>query len=70
MTFLENTTEILHLDPQIPLYVGPPNPEIDHNWEAITEARYWSISEDEAKRLWGVGRAQYRDHIKGGYTGG
>ncbi|CAA9964399.1 DUF3328 domain containing protein [Pyrenophora teres f. maculata] len=70
VTFLENATEILHLDPQTPLYVGPPSPEIDHNWEVITETRYWSISEDEAKRLWGVGRAQYQDHIKGGYTGG
>ncbi|EME78253.1 uncharacterized protein MYCFIDRAFT_144082 [Pseudocercospora fijiensis CIRAD86] len=68
--FLPDGTKTLVFDPAEPVYVGDPSPEIDRNWDELVEDRYWSISEDEAKMLWGVGHERYRDHAKGGYTGG
>ena len=53
-----------------PIYVGEPGPEIDQAWESLVEGRYFSISEDEAKRLWGKDYEIYRDLHKGGFTGG
>jgi hypothetical protein len=53
-----------------PIYVGEPSPEIDQAWETLVDGRYFSISEDEAKRLWGKDYEIYRDLHKGGFTGG
>ncbi|KAF2214227.1 hypothetical protein CERZMDRAFT_37986 [Cercospora zeae-maydis SCOH1-5] len=61
--WLSNGTEVLVLDPSERPYVGDPSPAIDQAWEDLVEARYWSISEREARMLWGVGYAQYRDHV-------
>ncbi|KAF7194425.1 hypothetical protein HII31_04230, partial [Pseudocercospora fuligena] len=68
--FLSDGSKSLMLDAGEPVYVGDPSPEIDRAWDELVEARYWSISRDEAKMLWGVGFERYRDHLKGGYTGG
>ncbi|TGO43675.1 hypothetical protein BOTNAR_1481g00030 [Botryotinia narcissicola] len=53
------------------LYVGEPSPEIDEAWNAIIggESHYFSISEDEARSLWGTESDRYRDRIRGGWTG-
>ncbi|CZT46500.1 uncharacterized protein RSE6_06934 [Rhynchosporium secalis] len=52
-------------------YVGEPTPEIDAAWDAIIggESHYFSISEEEAVKLWGVNYEKYRDRIRGGWTG-
>lgn len=49
---------------------GPPNPEIDTNWDQLIGNRYFSISEEEAERAWGDKRHEYVDERKGGYTAG
>ncbi|KIN09126.1 hypothetical protein OIDMADRAFT_23838 [Oidiodendron maius Zn] len=53
------------------LYVGEPSPEIDVAWNAIIggESHYFSVSEAEAKQLWGMDWEKYRDRIRGGWTG-
>lgn len=69
--FLPNKNERLLLDPTRPVYVGTsPTPAMDEAWERLIGYRYWSISEQEAKRLWGVSYVHYRDYRQGGYTGG
>ncbi|KAH9207799.1 hypothetical protein DL95DRAFT_313013 [Leptodontidium sp. 2 PMI_412] len=52
-------------------YVGEPSLEIDEAWNAIIggESHYFSVSEDEARRLWGTESDRYRDRIRGGWTG-
>ncbi|EUC26853.1 hypothetical protein COCCADRAFT_113195 [Bipolaris zeicola 26-R-13] len=52
-------------------YVGEPSPEIDAAWDAIIggESHYFSVSEDEAVKLWGKDFERYRDRIRGGWTG-
>jgi hypothetical protein len=49
---------------------GSPSPEIDANWGRLIGDRYFSISEDEAKRAWGDKRHEYVDEWAGGYTAG
>ncbi|TGO44240.1 hypothetical protein BCON_0565g00040 [Botryotinia convoluta] len=53
------------------MYVGEPSLEIDEAWNAIIggESHYFSVSEDEARRLWGAESDRYRDRIRGGWTG-
>ncbi|KXT15673.1 hypothetical protein AC579_6114 [Pseudocercospora musae] len=68
--FHSDGTEFLIQEPSEPVYVGEPSPEIDGAWEELVHDRYWSISESEAKSLWGVGYEMYRDEVKGGWTGG
>ncbi|KUL81715.1 hypothetical protein ZTR_09659 [Talaromyces verruculosus] len=53
------------------VYVGEPGPEIDEAWNAIIggESHYFSISEAEAKQLWGPSYEKYRDRGHGGWTG-
>jgi hypothetical protein len=51
-------------------YFGEPSPEIDANWEKLIEFRYFSISEEEAKSVWGDGYHEYVDQLQGGYTAG
>lgn len=68
--WLENGTEILILDPADPVYVGDPSPDIDRAWDSLVEGRYFSISREEARRIWGDAHEVYRDETSGGYTGG
>lgn len=42
-------------------YVGEPSPEIDENWQRLIGKRYFSISEEEAKRAWGDRRQDFVD---------
>lgn len=51
-------------------YVGEPSPEIDENWQRLIGKRYFSISEEEAKRAWGDRRHEFVDQNMGGYTAG
>ncbi|KAF5868413.1 putative tat pathway signal sequence protein [Botrytis fragariae] len=53
------------------IYVGEPSLEIDEAWNAIIggESHYFSVSEEEARRLWGTESDRYRDRIRGGWTG-
>jgi hypothetical protein len=51
-------------------YVGEPTPELDDNWRRLVSHRYFSISEEEAKRAWGEKRRRYVDENRGGYTAG
>ncbi|TGO83121.1 hypothetical protein BPOR_0699g00030 [Botrytis porri] len=52
-------------------YVGEPSLEVDEAWNAIIggESHYFSVSEDEARSLWGTESDRYRDRIRGGWTG-
>ncbi|PQE15531.1 Tat pathway signal sequence protein [Rutstroemia sp. NJR-2017a WRK4] len=65
--FTPEGVEVLHPS----LYVGEPSTEIDEAWNAIIggESHYFSVSEDEAKKLWGDESDRYRDRIRGGWTG-
>lgn len=51
-------------------YFGEPSPEIDANWKRLIGTRYFSVSEDEAVRVWGERRHEYINYQKGGYTAG
>ncbi|KAK1969810.1 hypothetical protein LY78DRAFT_571239, partial [Colletotrichum sublineola] len=51
-------------------YVGTPSKEIDDAWTELLWGRYFSISEREAKELWGEDYMAYWDHDKSGWTGG
>ncbi|SMQ50671.1 unnamed protein product [Zymoseptoria tritici ST99CH_3D1] len=68
--WLPSGEEVMNLPPSEPAYVGDPTPAIDKAWDELVGHRYWSIAESEAKSLWGVNHVQYRDYVKGGYTGG
>ncbi|KAF5627486.1 hypothetical protein F52700_8412 [Fusarium sp. NRRL 52700] len=56
--------------PENAQYVGEPSHEIDENWQRLIGKRYFSISEDEAKRAWGDRRREFVDQNMGGYTAG
>jgi hypothetical protein len=51
-------------------YVGEPSHEIDENWQRLIGKRYFSISEEEARRAWGDKRHEFVDQNMGGYTAG
>jgi hypothetical protein len=51
-------------------YFGEPSHEIDEAWSELISRRYFSISEEEAKRAWGSQYKKYRDPLRGGYTAG
>lgn len=74
--FLENGTAWLDpFDPALPWpdnvqYVGDPSPEIDANWEKLIQGRYFSISAEEARGIWGESYHEYVDETYGGYTAG
>jgi len=51
-------------------YVGEPIHEIDENWQRLIGKRYFSISEEEAKKAWGDRRHEFVDQNMGGYTAG
>jgi len=51
-------------------YFGKPSPEIDENWQQLIGHRYFSISDEEAKRAWGDRRHDYVDELLGGYSAG
>ncbi|KAF5702304.1 hypothetical protein FMUND_13539 [Fusarium mundagurra] len=68
--FLSNGTEVLILDPLEPVYVGNPHPDIDLAWDKLLKGRYFSLSEEEAKKVWGPGYKVYMDRAEGGFTGG
>lgn len=70
IVFETDGSEVLVLPTSEPAFVGEPSPAIDAAWDHLVEGRYWSISEREARALWGVGYQQYRDERHGGYTGG
>jgi len=52
------------------MYTGEPSPEIDNAWHQLLWGRYFSISEEEAKALWGDSYEEFRDREKSGFTGG
>ncbi|GME27682.1 aquaglyceroporin like other eukaryote [Neofusicoccum parvum] len=52
------------------VYVGEPNGDVDEAWRNILDGRYFSLTEDEAKSLWGEDYEVYRDQAVGGFTGG
>lgn len=56
--------------PENMVLFGAPSDEIDMNWDRLIGHRYFSISEEEAKRAWGDKRHEYVDQRKGGYTAG
>jgi hypothetical protein len=62
--------EFLVTEPGEKMYVGDPSPEIDRNWQELLWGRYFSISEDEAKDIWGDDHEKYKDVLRSGYTGG
>lgn len=51
-------------------YFGTPSPEIDENWNKLIGKRYFSVSEEEAKMVWGDKYHEYVDELQGGYTAG
>lgn len=51
-------------------YFGQPSPEIDDNWQRLIGSRYFSLSEEEAKRVWPDKYKDYVDELEGGYTAG
>jgi hypothetical protein len=51
-------------------YFGEPSREIDNNWEELIGRRYFSISKEEAKGVWGEKYREYVDQLRGGYTAG
>lgn len=67
--FTENGELFLIDVPGEPAYVGEPNGDIDEAWHHILDGRYFSLSEREAKNLWGKDYDIYRDHAMGGFTG-
>jgi hypothetical protein len=63
-------TEFLVTSPGETMYVGTPSDQIDRAWEELLWGRYFSISEEEAKDLWGADYGIYYDRAKTGYSGG
>lgn len=59
----------LNEQPGGPKYFGT-GAEVDAAWDELLWGRYFSISENEARQLWGDEYREYRDFIRGGYTGG
>ncbi|KAF4336145.1 Tat pathway signal sequence [Fusarium beomiforme] len=51
-------------------YVGEPSHELDENWQRLIGKRYFSISDEEAEKIWGDRRHEYVDQNMGGYTAG
>ncbi|KAI7773294.1 hypothetical protein LA080_011343 [Diaporthe eres] len=68
--FEENGHEFLVTDPADKAYVGATSKDIDRAWQEMLWGRYFSISESEAKSLWGDDYKDYWDHHRSGYTGG
>lgn len=68
--FETNGHEFLVTNPDDKTYVGDTTPEVDRAWEEMLWGRYFSISEAEAKSLWGSSYKEYWDHTRSGYTGG
>lgn len=60
--FEPNGHEFLVEQPGAKKYIGESWDEIDANWEELLWGRYFSISEDEAKRLWGDDYEKYWDY--------
>ncbi|KAH8819356.1 hypothetical protein F5884DRAFT_9763 [Xylogone sp. PMI_703] len=67
---LDDGEEYLVMEPDDKVYTGTPSPEIDHAWHELLWGRYFSISEEEAKRLWPDNYEDFRDREKSGFTGG
>lgn len=64
-------TEFLVAQPGDKKYVGDDFAEIDKNWEELLWGRYFSLSEDEARVLFGEDEyVDYVDHLRSGWTGG
>lgn len=68
--FEANGHEFLVTQPGDKAYVGDNWKEIDAAWEELLWGRYFSISEDEAKDLWGEEYQNFWDRKKSGYSGG
>lgn len=68
--FTENGELFLIDAPGERVYVGQPNGDIDEAWHNLLDGRYFSLSEDEAKSIWGDGYEIYRDQAVGGFSGG
>ena len=67
---LDNGKEFLVTGPEDIKYTGEPSPEVDDAWHELLWGRYFSISEEEAKSLWGDNYEEFRDREKSGFTGG
>ena len=70
VNFLPNGTEVLVKKPGEKLYSMETTPDVDANWNELLWGRYFSISEDEAKTLWGDDYRNYEDPVRSGWTGG
>lgn len=70
MDFQLDGTEFLVTLPGEIMYVGTPSQEIDRAWDELLWGRYFSISEEEARDLWGADYRMYYDRAKFGYSGG
>lgn len=68
--FEANGHEFLVTEPSGKSYVGNTTKEIDDAWKDLLWGRYFSISEAEAKKLWGEEYRSFWDHDRSGYTAG
>ncbi|KAI0891002.1 hypothetical protein F4806DRAFT_484289 [Annulohypoxylon nitens] len=67
--FAPNGDEFLVAQPGDESYIGITE-EVDAAWKKLLWGRYFSISETEAKQLWGNEYQEYWDHHRSGYTAG
>lgn len=68
--FEANGHEFLVTEPSGKSYVGNTTKEVDDAWKDLLWGRYFSISEAEAKKLWGEEYRSFWDHDRSGYTAG
>lgn len=57
-------------NPSEPIYVGPPNEEMDAAWESLIKGRYLSITEEEAEMAFGKPHGLYLHPDGVGYLAG
>ncbi|KAI1472903.1 uncharacterized protein F4812DRAFT_31500 [Daldinia caldariorum] len=67
--FASNGGEFLVAEPGDKSYIGT-TAEVDAAWKNLLWGRYFSVSEAEAKDLWGDEYTEYWDHHRSGYTAG
>ncbi|KAI8959337.1 hypothetical protein F5Y11DRAFT_305699 [Daldinia sp. FL1419] len=67
--FTSNGDEFLVAEPGDKSYIGTTS-DVDAAWKKLLWGRYFSVSEDEAKDLWGDEYTEYWDHHRSGYTAG
>lgn len=51
-------------NPNEPIYVGPPSPEIDKAWDQLLKGRYFVVTEEEAEEAFGKSHGlYYHEHL-------